>query len=115
MMSNSIRRCALVLVLLAAVVCESRAASVGWTDFLGIFVSGDGRVVDTGNGNISHSEGQGYGMLLAVANGDAAAFARIWNWTQKNTPGAQRRLARMEMGASRIEGNRRRHEQRHRR
>lgn len=84
MTSNSPRRFALVLILLAAVVCDSRAASVGWTDFLGIFVSGDGRVVDNGNGNISHSEGQGYGMLLAEANGDAAAFARIWNWTQKN-------------------------------
>ena len=33
---------------------------------------------------ISHSEGQGYGMLLAVAARDRASFERIWNWTRAN-------------------------------
>jgi endoglucanase len=41
-------------------------------------------VVDTGNGMISHSEGQGYGMVLAVAAGDRAVFDRIWSWTRAN-------------------------------
>ncbi len=52
----------------------------------------DGRVVDTGNGNISHSEGQGYGMLLAVAARDRQTFYRIWQWTQANLQVRQDRL-----------------------
>ena len=32
-----------------------------WQAFKTRFVSADGRVIDTGNGNITHSEGQGYG------------------------------------------------------
>ena len=42
-----------------------------------------GRVVDDGNGAISHSEGQGYGMLLAVAAGDSLTFSRLWGWTAR--------------------------------
>ena len=43
-----------------------------------------GRVVDTGNGGISHSEGQGYAMLLAVAIGDRQTFERLWRWTRSH-------------------------------
>ncbi|GJD76609.1 hypothetical protein CFIICLFH_4867 [Methylobacterium goesingense] len=56
----------------------------GWRNYKARFVTDQGRVVDTGNGRISHSEGQGYGMLLAVAAGDRDAFQRIWNWTRAN-------------------------------
>jgi len=52
----------------------------------------EGRVVDTGNGNISHSEGQGYGMLLAVAARDRPTFDRLWQWTQTNLQVRQDRL-----------------------
>src|SRR5690348_5637890 len=52
-----------------------------WASYKSHFISADGRVVDTGNGRISHSEGQGYGMLLAESNGDQATFSQIWNWT----------------------------------
>jgi len=52
-----------------------------WQDFQKQFVTADGRVIDTGQGGISHSEGQGVGMLLAEAAGDQAAFKRIWEWT----------------------------------
>jgi endo-1,4-beta-D-glucanase Y len=55
-----------------------------WADFRRMFVSREGRVIDTGNNNISHSEGQGYGMIFAVAYGDRATFDQMWNWTQKN-------------------------------
>lgn len=55
-----------------------------WTRFCDRFVTAEGRVRDTGNGDVSHSEGQGYGMLLAEASGDRAAFARLWVWTQRN-------------------------------
>ena len=40
--------------------------------------------MDTGNGNVSHSEGQGYGMLLAVAMDDKQTFEKIWQWTRSN-------------------------------
>lgn len=55
-----------------------------WRSYRSRFVTPEGRVVDTGNGRISHSEGQGYGMLLAVAAGDRDAFQRIWGWTRAN-------------------------------
>ncbi len=55
-----------------------------WRAYRARFVTEAGRVVDTANGNISHSEGQGYGMLLAVAAGDRGAFERIWGWTRAN-------------------------------
>ena len=55
-----------------------------WEQFKSRFISDEGRVIDTGNGNISHSEGQGMGMLLAVAHDDPATFEKIWNWTNIN-------------------------------
>lgn len=42
-----------------------------------------GRVVDTANQDISHSEGQGYGMLFAVYADDKDAFQQMWQWTQQ--------------------------------
>ncbi len=42
----------------------------------------DGRVVDNANGNVSHSEGQGYGLLLAALAGDSDRFDKIWRWTE---------------------------------
>lgn len=51
-----------------------------WQDFQQRFVQ-DGRVVDSGNDDISHSEGQGYGLLLAVAADDRRGFDALWQWT----------------------------------
>jgi endoglucanase len=59
-------------------------ASADWAAYCARFVQRDGRVVDTGNGGISHSEGQGTGLLLAVAFDDRARFDRIWRWTADN-------------------------------
>ena len=53
-----------------------------WWLYKSMFVD-NGRVIDRSNGNISHSEGQGYGMLLAVAANDRESFDSIWNWTQR--------------------------------
>ena len=39
-------------------------------------------MVDDGNGGISHSEGQGYGLLLAFSAGDRGAFERIFDFTR---------------------------------
>ncbi len=55
-----------------------------WTSYKQRFVTASGRVVDTGNDYISHSEGQGYGLLLAVAAADRPSFDRIWGWTRAN-------------------------------
>jgi endo-1,4-beta-D-glucanase Y len=52
-----------------------------WDAYRARFVSPEGRVIDNANGDISHSEGQGYGLLLALAAGDDATFATIWRWT----------------------------------
>jgi endoglucanase len=52
-----------------------------WRIFRDRFVTSDGRVVDTGNGGISHSEGQGWGMLFAEAAGDKERFDLIFAWT----------------------------------
>lgn len=68
----------------AAAFAGSLAGIEGWRAYRERFVTPQGRVVDTGNGGISHSEGQGYGMLLAVAADDRATFERIWTWTRAN-------------------------------
>lgn len=54
-----------------------------WNSYVTQFVTEDGRVIDNVNGGISHTESQGYGMLLAVAAGDKAAFERIWAFTER--------------------------------
>ena len=46
------------------------------------FMTKEGRVIDPSQGGITHTEGMGYGMLLALAANDRASFARIWRWTQ---------------------------------
>lgn len=55
-----------------------------WDGWKRRFLTDQGRVVDTANGQMSHSEGQGYGMTLAAAAGDRVAFERIWAWTRAN-------------------------------
>ncbi|MBC8024071.1 MAG: glycosyl hydrolase family 5 [Burkholderiales bacterium] len=60
------------------------AADSDWQQFTKAFVEADGRVVDTGQGRISHSEGQGFAMLFAVHYDDRAAFDRLWQWTRRN-------------------------------
>ncbi|WP_062120614.1 glycosyl hydrolase family 8 [Aureimonas sp. AU40] len=68
----------------AALAVEPQDYLIGaWELYRSRFVSPEGRVVDDDNGSISHSEGQGYGMLLAVAAGDRANFDKLWSWTQQ--------------------------------
>jgi endoglucanase len=52
-----------------------------WPAFRERFITPAGRVIDNGNGNISHSEGQGYGMLLASLNNDRETFDSLARWT----------------------------------
>ncbi len=53
-----------------------------WAAYKDSFVDTDGRVIDDANGNISHSEGQGYGLLLAWYSGNRAEFELIWSFTR---------------------------------
>ena len=69
--------------------CGSRASGHAtapsdpwWSTWRARFLRPDGRVVDTGNNGISHSEGQGYGMLFAVHADDRDAFTRMAAWTE---------------------------------
>ena len=61
-----------------------------WRTWRDLYLNPEGRVVDTGNNGISHSEGQSYGLLFAYKAGDAEAFDKIAKWTQS-------RLSRPDM------------------
>lgn len=52
--------------------------------FLAGYVDDDGRVVRRDQGGDTVSEGQAYGLLLAVQAGDEAAAQRIWSWTARH-------------------------------
>ncbi|MEO5616553.1 MAG: glycosyl hydrolase family 8 [Candidatus Eisenbacteria bacterium] len=75
------RLLALVAACLALSAC---AADADWETFKQRFLEADGRIVDTGQARISHSEGQGFAMLFAVHYADRASFDRMWQWTQRN-------------------------------
>ena len=74
---------ALVLVWLAlSMTGLAQAADPGWRDYQTRFITDGGRVVDTGNGGISHTEGQGWGMLMAVYFDDKDRFEQLYQWTE---------------------------------
>ncbi|WP_158292103.1 glycosyl hydrolase family 8 [Paracraurococcus ruber] len=54
-----------------------------WAQFKARFVGPEGRVLDTGQAGASHTEGQGWGMLAALAVGDRAVFHQLHDWTRK--------------------------------
>jgi endoglucanase len=54
-----------------------------WDAFRDRYVRPDGRVVDTGNGDVSHTEGQGWGLLFAEYFDDVATFDRVLDWTSR--------------------------------
>ena len=55
---------------------------LGWAPYKAAFLSPEGRIVDSGNHGVSHSESQGYGMLFAVHARDRESFDRLWLWTK---------------------------------
>jgi endoglucanase len=55
-----------------------------WAKYKAAFLSKDGRVVDIYQNHSSHSESQGYGMLLAAAYDDREVFNKISLWTENN-------------------------------
>jgi endoglucanase len=65
-------------------IVHSAALKADWAVFRHLYVTPEGRVIDTGNGNTSHSEGQGWGMMAAQAADDPATFARLMEWTSQH-------------------------------
>ena len=53
-----------------------------WENWKDLFLLDNGRVIDDQNGSISHSEGQGYGLLLAFYAADKPTFDLIWSFTR---------------------------------
>ena len=74
----------LILLGLLVMALGGSAAATDWTMYQQAFVAPDGRVMDPSQNSISHSEGQGYGLLLALMNDDRPAFDRILKWTVDN-------------------------------
>ena len=71
------------LLLIPAVARAQDASLAGeWLKYRDRFVGDDGRVRDTGNKDVSHTEGQGWAMLFAESFDDRASFDRIWDWTR---------------------------------
>lgn len=65
-----------------------------WAAFKRRFIEPEGRVVDTGNNGVSHSEGQGIGMLAAAHFNDQATFDKLAAWTNAHlTRGTDRLYA----------------------
>ena len=54
-----------------------------WQAFKSRYVRHDGRVIDSGNAEISHSESQGFGMLFAEYFGDRETFDRMRLWVEE--------------------------------
>jgi endoglucanase len=55
-----------------------------WTAYKKKFVSDDGRVIDFYQESMSHSEGQGYGLLLSLMHNDQPTFERVLKWSIDN-------------------------------
>ncbi|MFK0166262.1 glycosyl hydrolase family 8 [Rhizobium sp. NPDC090279] len=71
--------------ILAATPAAAQRAPIdaqAWTAYKAKFLDTNGRIIDNGNGGISHSEGQGYGMLLAYLANNPADFEQIWYFTR---------------------------------
>jgi endo-1,4-beta-D-glucanase Y len=76
------------LACLATFVCQPASAQTAridpaaWSAYKAKFLDVSGRIIDNANGDISHSEGQGYGMWLAYLANDPADFEQIWYFTR---------------------------------
>ncbi len=79
---------AIIFIFLLATVALTGAARAQdkalWERYKENFVTRDGRTIDFYQSQVSHSEGQGYAMLIAVAYDDRETFDRVWAWTKDN-------------------------------
>jgi len=83
---------------------EETANIVSWPSWAAEFLSAEGRVVDSQQGGISHSEGQAYGLLLAQASGEEASFRLIEEWTRQHLAVRQDHLMGWKWGPTSTHG-----------
>lgn len=76
--------CTATALMVAQPVAAQRAAidAQAWAAYKAKFLDQNGRIVDNGNNGVSHSEGQGYGLLLAYLANSQADFEQIWYFTR---------------------------------
>jgi endo-1,4-beta-D-glucanase Y len=55
-----------------------------WARYKARFITPDGRLFDDSAEDVSHSEGQGYALVLAAFHDDRETFRKLWVWTMKN-------------------------------
>ncbi|MBP1849542.1 glycosyl hydrolase family 8 [Rhizobium halophytocola] len=79
---SAITGLALTLTASASSAAGPSVTAAEWETYKQRFVDPSGRVIDNANGNISHSEGQGYGMLLAYLAARPDDFSGIWDFTR---------------------------------
>lgn len=75
---------AMIFASIFAIAGNAHAASperAAWERFKDSYISADGRVTDDFSRR-THSEGQGYAMLLAVMHDDHDTFLRVSSWTE---------------------------------
>ncbi|MBS0849214.1 endoglucanase [Citrobacter sp. JGM124] len=79
------------LIVVMALMCSpfTQASPQAWDVYKARFLMPDGRIIDTGNKGISHSEGQGFAMLGAVYNNDRQTFDKLWQWTRQTLQNKQ--------------------------
>lgn len=79
------QRCKVLVVGMMVLLASQQAlAGQAWDSYKARFLMADGRIIDTGNNSVSHTEGQGFAMMMAVRNNDRASFEKIWRWTETN-------------------------------
>lgn len=66
------------------VVSPEEARRAAGERFLNAWIDSDGRVVRRDQGNDTVSEGQAYGMLIALGMTDEAKFDSVWTWTRQH-------------------------------
>ncbi len=84
--------CSGMWLLMVIMLSAPAVASDSWNRYKDRYLSADGRIIDSGNHNVSHSEGQGYAMLLAVHYDDRPGFDRLWSWTTAHLSNKQNGL-----------------------
>jgi endoglucanase len=78
-----IRRLVMALALTLGLSAQA-AQTDEWIRYKTRFIASDGRLFDESAEGVSHSEGQGYAMVLAALHDDRETFAQVWKWTQQN-------------------------------
>ncbi len=67
-----------------SLVARNSNSTSDWEAWKAGFLTPQGRVVDDSQSMASHSEGQGWAMLLSASFGDAESFSRIFDWTERH-------------------------------